>query len=59
MTGRKALDTLVDCLRDHDITADRDDLEKYFDGEHAVAIEEWIKEYLGEETLLTKDELSL
>lgn len=57
--AKKPLDTLLKCLQERDITIDRVDLQKSLDGEYGATIEAWIEEYLGAETLLTKDELSL
>ena len=49
--------TLINVLRDRDIAFDRNALEAaYNDPESQEVIQEWIKEYLTPETLLTKDE---
>jgi hypothetical protein len=51
------LDTLIQVLRDRDIPYDRTALEvSYKDGETGPVIQDWIREYLTPETLLTKDE---
>lgn len=59
MMEGELLDTLVKCLQDHDTTIERADLQAALAGENGAAIEIWTKEYLGAETILTKDELSL
>jgi hypothetical protein len=51
--------TLIDCLRKRDININRDKLQTALEGEHSTAIKHWIREYLGPETLLTKEELNL
>jgi len=54
------LQAILQILRDRGIACDRYALEKaYNDPEHRPAIDEWVEEYLGPETLLSKDEATL
>jgi hypothetical protein len=53
------LDTIIKRLQERDIPADRGEFQKAIAGENRASVEEWIAEYMGSDTLLTKDELSL
>ena len=58
--GRNSLNHLLDVLCDHDVPFDRDAIKAAFDDpDSQTAIQAWVEEYLGPETLLTKDEASL
>jgi hypothetical protein len=59
MTEEKPLDILVKSLQDHNLSVDRAGLQKALESDEGATIEAWISEYLGVETFLTKDELSL
>ena len=50
------LNTLMECLRTHEVTINRDELQAALQGEHNSAIRNWIDEHLGRDTLLTRDE---
>ncbi len=51
---------LVKVLRDHDIPYDREGIKAACrDPEGRDAVREWIEVFLGEETLLSKDEATL
>lgn len=55
-----SLDSLLEILRDHDVSYDRDAIESAFeDPESQTAIQMWKDEYLGPETLLTREEAAL
>lgn len=55
-----SLQTLTRVLKDRDIAFDRVALGKAYDNpESRPAIDEWVEEYLGPETLLSKDEAAL
>lgn len=54
------LDHLLFVLRERDIPLSRDDVQWAFDAPNTKeAVVEWVKEYLGADTLLSKDELEL
>jgi macrodomain Ter protein organizer (MatP/YcbG family) len=53
------LTLLLESLRSRDISFSQKDLQKALDSQSEPAIETWIDEHLGPETLLTKEELSL
>ena len=53
------LTLLLESLRSRDISFSQQDLQKTLDSQSEPAIETWIDEHLGPETLLTKEELSL
>jgi hypothetical protein len=55
-----SLDSLLDILRDHDVSCNQDALKAAFeDPESQTVIETWMKEYLGPATLLTREEAAL
>lgn len=55
-----SLSALLMVLRDRDVPYDRDALKSAFeDPESQTAIQAWMEEYLGPETLLTKEEAAL
>jgi hypothetical protein len=55
-----SLDSVLEILRDRDVSYDRDAIKSAFeDPEGQTAIQAWIEEYLGSETLLTKEEALL
>lgn len=54
------LEHLLLVLRVRDIPLSRDDVQWAFDARNTKEkVEEWVKEYLGPDTLLSKDELEL
>ncbi len=54
------LEHLLLVLRERDIPLSRDDVQWAFDAPNTKeTVEEWVKEYLGVDTLLSKDELEL
>jgi macrodomain Ter protein organizer (MatP/YcbG family) len=56
MTDMEPLRTLIECLRNNDVTINRDELQAALQEEHSPAIRHWIDEHLGPDTLLTRDE---
>ena len=56
MTDMDPLHTLIDCLRNNDVTISRDELQAALQGEHGSAIRHWIDEHLGPDTFITRDE---
>jgi hypothetical protein len=56
MNPESTQEKLLRVLRERDIPFDRRDIEAALKNEAASA---WVEEYLGEETLLTKEELAL
>jgi hypothetical protein len=55
-----SLDSLLEILRDHDVSYDRDAIKSAFENpESQTAIHMWMVEYLGPETLLTREEAAL
>jgi hypothetical protein len=59
MPDPKQLTLLLESLRSHDISFNQKDLQKALDAQSEPAIETWIDEHLGHETLLNKEELLL
>jgi hypothetical protein len=57
MTEMEPLRTLIECLRNSDVSIDRNELQAALQGEHSSVIRHWIGEHLGPDTLLTRDEL--
>jgi hypothetical protein len=54
------LSSLLEILRDRDIPYNRDSIKAAFeDPKSLAAIQIWMQEYLGPETLLTKEEATL
>lgn len=56
MNDRSALETILNVLRERDIAFDKDVIVSEL---RKDSVRDWIDEYLGEETLLTKEELVL
>lgn len=55
-----SLNSLLEILRDHDVSYNRDAIKSAFeDPENQTAIQAWMQEYLGPETLLTREEVAL
>jgi hypothetical protein len=55
-----SLNYLLEILRDHDVSYNRDAIKTAFeDPENQAAIQAWMDEYLGSETLLTREEAAL
>ena len=55
-----SLNSLLEILRDHDVRFDRDAIKSAFeDPESQTVIQGWMEEYLGSETLLTREEAAL
>ena len=59
MPDGKQLELLLESLENHGISFNKRDLQKAQDAQSEPAIETWIDEHLGPETLLTKEELLL
>ncbi len=59
MTEQSPLKILLECLRDHDIPFDKDELQRALQSDSGPLIEEWINENLRDDTILTKEELQL
>ncbi|RDW59618.1 hypothetical protein BP6252_12705 [Coleophoma cylindrospora] len=58
--AQSAMESLLDILRDHDIVFDRDAITSAFaDVADRQAIQGWMELYLGQDTLLTKEEATL
>ncbi|TAQ87728.1 hypothetical protein B7494_g3962 [Chlorociboria aeruginascens] len=58
--GNISFESLLDILRSRDIPFDRDALQTAFeDPDSQTAIQEWVQEFLSEDTLLTKEEAAL
>jgi hypothetical protein len=55
-----SLNTLLEILRDHDVPYDREAMKAAFeDPDSQTAMKGWMEEYLGPETLLTREEAAL
>jgi hypothetical protein len=59
MPNGKQLELLLESLENHGVSFNKRDLQKALDTQSEPAIETWIDEHLGPETLLTKEELLL
>jgi hypothetical protein len=59
MSDGKYLPLLLESLQSHGISFDQKDLQKALETQNDLAIEAWIDEHLGPETLLSKEELLL
>jgi hypothetical protein len=59
MPDGKQLELLLESLENHGISFNKRDLQKAQDTQSEPAVETWIDEHLGPETLLTKEELLL
>lgn len=56
MNEQNSLETILKALRERDIPFDKNDIEAELKKDSVKA---WVDEYLGEETLLSKEELAL
>ena len=55
-----SLNSLLEVLREHNVPSSRDEIKSaYEDSENQTAIQAWMEEYLGPETLLTREEAAL
>jgi len=55
-----SLESLLDMLRDYDVPHNRDAIKAAFeDPDSQTTIQDWMDEYLGPETLLTREEASM
>lgn len=60
MNSQEALQHLLAVLRERDIPFGRDDVRWAFESpDTKETVEKWVEEYLGSDTLLSKEELEL
>ncbi len=59
MSDEKRFELLLSSLQGHEISFNQKHLQKAMYTQKDAAVETWIDEHLGPETLLTKEELSL